>query len=254
MFAALLNHRLIPVLYHNIPRRLVPALSIRVVQGVFTTFCIFFAIQHLPLTLVSILNNTVPLCTAFLAFLILKERISAVQAICLFLAFYGVFQLIQASGEDDNPNEENRNVKLLPFLVLLCVPIGISTGQLTQRYIRELSSLTSGTYIAFLSVIVFFIAVMIKGLPLINMELNVVDVLLITAVSLFGGSSLIYKAKAFQQDQASKLSIFVYIYVAIMFSFDIFVLGTTFDTAEVMGILIIFCATAVFTVLNFTRK
>lgn len=68
------------------------------------------------------------------------------------------------------------------------------------------------------------------------MELNFVDVLFIIAVALFGGASLIYKAKAFQQDQASKLSIFVYVYVALMFSFDIFVLGTTFDSSEVIGI------------------
>lgn len=108
--------------------------------------------------------------------------------------------------------------------------------------------------ICFLGVFVFGSAVLIKGLPIFNLSVSAVDVIFIIAIALFGGSSLIFKAKALQRDQASKLAIYVYVYVAIMFSFDVFVLGTTFERNEIIGISIIFCATAVFTIINYTKR
>jgi drug/metabolite transporter (DMT)-like permease len=66
------------ILWDNIPKRLVPFLAYRVFQGCITVFLVTLSIKFLPLLIVSVFNNLVPLLMALLGFILLKERITPV--------------------------------------------------------------------------------------------------------------------------------------------------------------------------------
>jgi drug/metabolite transporter (DMT)-like permease len=124
-FLILLNKKAKNVLFESVPRRLIPVLFIRVIQGILTAYCVFKAVQNLPLVLVSLIGNTQPIVTAFLGFLILKERITIVQVLCLGIAFYGVYTIVIAEDEGVGANKE---ISFIPMLLLICVPVFLSIG------------------------------------------------------------------------------------------------------------------------------
>jgi drug/metabolite transporter (DMT)-like permease len=102
------------------------------------------------------MSNIVPLTTAVLAFLLLKEKLNALQIFCLLLAFFGVYIQINSTSDNNSGNrlEDEKSMSILPLIVLLSIPLAISGSQLCQRYIRELHCYTAGVYISLVAVIV----------------------------------------------------------------------------------------------------
>jgi len=66
----------------------------------------------------------------------------------------------------------------------------------------------------------------------------------LASVSLFGALALVTKAKAMQYEMASRLSIMSYFSVVLVLLFDLFIIGTVFQSTEVMGIMIVFISNA----------
>jgi drug/metabolite transporter (DMT)-like permease len=82
------------ILYDSIPGNMVLPILIRCTSGLFAFYCMSTAIKHLPIVLVALFQNTIPLFTSLFGFLILKEKITKSEILCLFLAFFGVYILI----------------------------------------------------------------------------------------------------------------------------------------------------------------
>ena len=60
--------------------------------------------------IVALVLNTTPLFTALFSYLILKESLSNIEKLCLFVSFTGVFVLI--IGKKDEPQTEtDENVR-----------------------------------------------------------------------------------------------------------------------------------------------
>ena len=85
------------ILYTSIPRNMYAPLLIRCMSGLLAFFCLSSAIKHLPIVLVALFQNTMPLFTSLFGFLILGERISKSEIFCLILAFYGVYSLLYSN-------------------------------------------------------------------------------------------------------------------------------------------------------------
>lgn len=85
------------ILYDSIPRSMIIPLMIRVICGSLGFLCVNQAIKYLPIVLVSLFINTLPLFTSLLGFIILRERITKMEIFCLILAFYGIYSLIFSS-------------------------------------------------------------------------------------------------------------------------------------------------------------
>jgi drug/metabolite transporter (DMT)-like permease len=97
----LMRGRFKELMWDSIPLRMFLPLILRSFSGLFAFFCINYALKHLPLVLVALITNTLPLFTSLLGFLILGERITFVEVGCLLLAFYGVYLLVNSSyGEE----------------------------------------------------------------------------------------------------------------------------------------------------------
>jgi len=75
-------------------KKMIFPLFVRVNSGLLAFFCINQAIKHLPLVLVALFTNTLPLFCSLLGFLILGEKITKAEIICLLIAFYGIYVLL----------------------------------------------------------------------------------------------------------------------------------------------------------------
>lgn len=95
--AILINRDAKGFLYDKVASDMVVPLVIRVCSGVISFLCVYYAIKNLPIFLVSLIMNTSPLFTGFLAYLFLKEKISKVEIFGLMLAFFGVYVLLSSS-------------------------------------------------------------------------------------------------------------------------------------------------------------
>ena len=95
----LMNRSSKTYLVDKIERDLMTPLVIRVVSGVTSFLCLYYAIKYLPIFLVSLILNTSPIFTSFMAYIFLKERVSRAEIFALFFAFFGVYVLISSSKE-----------------------------------------------------------------------------------------------------------------------------------------------------------
>ena len=81
-------------MWDSVPSKYVPTLIIRVSQSILSMFCIYQAIKALPLIIVNLVTNTMPLITVVLGHFVLHESISRLEKISLFVAFAGVTTLL----------------------------------------------------------------------------------------------------------------------------------------------------------------
>lgn len=84
------------ILYDSIPRNMFLPIFIRCCSGLLGFYCFTTAIKHLPIIIVALFQNTIPLFTSLFGFLILRESITVTEVLCLFLAFFGVYVLISS--------------------------------------------------------------------------------------------------------------------------------------------------------------
>lgn len=94
LMAVLVGRNCKQILWDSIPRQMVFPLFIRVNSGLLAFFCINYAIKFLPIVLVALFTNTLPLFCSLLGCLILGERITKSEVVCLILAFFGIYVLL----------------------------------------------------------------------------------------------------------------------------------------------------------------
>jgi drug/metabolite transporter (DMT)-like permease len=80
----------------------------------------------LPLFIVTVLGNLVPLFIALLGSILLKEKINTVQKLCLLIAFGGVFVLI--SSNKYTQDDETKSISAMSMLIATSVPILTASG------------------------------------------------------------------------------------------------------------------------------
>lgn len=105
--AYLVGRRWKEILYDSIPKSMYLPLFIRVNSGLLAFFCTNQAIKYLPIVLVSLFSNTLPLFCSLLGFLILGERISKTEIFCLVLAFFGIYVLLYTGSRTKDDEKES---------------------------------------------------------------------------------------------------------------------------------------------------
>lgn len=102
-------------------------------------FALFaYAVRHINTGLIAILNATVPLFGAVIAWLWLKDRLNATRIIGLLLGFLGIALL---TGETANFKEGGSGLALLACLAA-AICYGMA-GSLTKRYLSQVSPMAS---------------------------------------------------------------------------------------------------------------
>lgn len=78
---------------------------------------------------------------------------------CILIAFFGVYIIVIATSEGGT--SVDKEISIWPLILLILVPILLSVGNITQRYIRELHYLTSGAYVTLSGAVVFGLIILI---------------------------------------------------------------------------------------------
>ena len=98
MLLLITNVKFKHVMWDTVGKNDIKPLLGRVISGFISLTSTIIAIKSLPLVLVSIFNNLVPLVTAILSFVILGERLSGFEKICAVLSFAGVAIMLTGEG------------------------------------------------------------------------------------------------------------------------------------------------------------
>lgn len=234
------------ILYDSIPRNMYLPIFIRCMSGLLAFYCLSTAIKYLPIVLVALFQNTIPLFTSLFGFLILREKITVSEVLCLFLAFFGVYVLISNQKPVDDNDESKSNITLWPLLMCMLGPMLMAVTNILLRHMKGLHEYTASTYSVLFSMMVFGMS-----FPITGEKISVFDTfagyefLLLTFVSLAGGAGMILKTKAFQHEKAGRLGMLSYLSIIFTFVFDLILIGTDFNAGEINGILIIFSANAI---------
>ena len=101
------------------------------------------AISRLPLVLVSMVMNLVPLITGVLAYFFLKERLDLIDKICLAVSFIGV--TVMVFGGTFNP-ADGGSIDPIAIVALILNPIVSALITILLRTMKGISSHTAAFY------------------------------------------------------------------------------------------------------------
>jgi drug/metabolite transporter (DMT)-like permease len=209
---------------------MIAPLLIRCMSGLLAFFCTGTAIKNLPIVLVSLFQNTLPLFTSLLGFLILREQISKSEIICLFLAFFGVFVLLYDTDSDENGNDsETQTQNIDAWSVFMCImgPMLNATTNICLRHMRGLHEYTASTYSVLFSLIVYAILIMFTEEQItVGQTFVSYEFLILAFVAIAGGFGMLFKTKALQYEMAGRLGMLLYLSIIFTFLFDLFLIGT----------------------------
>ena len=180
----------------------------RGVVGTVALTCVYYVLTTVPLAEATILQYIYPVFTAFLSWLILKERILWSTKICIALSILGLFIMVQP-GIDGKAE-----AAISPFSVVVAV-LGALMSSIAYILVKKLSNTEDS------SVIIFYFPLIALPVSLVLMGDNIVipDLHLIIVLVMLGIFTQIgqyFLTKAMQSQDANKAS--AYGYVQILFS------------------------------------
>ena len=100
------------------------------------------AIARLPLVLVSMVMNLVPLITGVLAYFFLKERLDVIDKICLFISFAGVTIMVCGGSF----SSDGKTIDPIAIIALILNPIVSALITILLRTMKGISSHTAAFY------------------------------------------------------------------------------------------------------------
>ena len=146
-----LNRRIKYIVWDSISGKQWVFLFVRVL-GASTSICTnIIAVKHYDLTFVGVVNNTAPLITTVLAFIFLREGISAKTIVSLIICFAGA-TILKLGGQNASLVAEGSS--WIAFVALMLNPVLMAFGIIVTRYMRDIREATVATYL-FVALVVF---------------------------------------------------------------------------------------------------
>ncbi len=211
---------------HIIPRvqkQYLGILFLRCAFGTLGILCNFYAIDHLLVADASILNKLSPFFAIIFSFLILKEKITPVQGVCVFLAFIGCLFVVKPGFQD---------AALIPALIGVCGGLGAGIAYTMVRVL--------GTHGVKGALIVFYFSVFscLFVLPYmifhyVPMTWTQIGTLLMAGAFAAGGQFTI--TAAYTYAPAGKISIFDYSQIIFATLLGFFLFGEIPDKYSFIG-------------------
>ena len=173
--------------------------SLLMMRGIFGTiglYCYFVILQEIPLATASTLIYFTPLFTSLVGVFLLKEKMSTIQWILLFIALFGII-LIQ--GFDSRVN-------IFYLLIGLGGSLCAAFAYSIIRYLRDKEH--SLVLMIYFPMIAFPIGGLISVFNWV--QPNLIDIFLLILIGVFTQFAQYFMTKAFQSEKVSKVSIVSY--------------------------------------------
>lgn len=205
-------------------------LFLRCTFGTLGILCNFYAIDHLLVADASILNKLSPFFAIIFSILLLKEKISPTQGLCVLLAFVGCLFVVKPGFH---------NAALIPALIGVCGGLGAG---IAYTMVREM-----GTHGVKGPVIVFYFScfscvVVIPWIVFHYQPMTLQQLLTLLLAGLFAAGGQFTITAAYTYAPAGKISIFDYsqIIFATLLGFVLF--SEIPDTYSLIGYALIILA------------
>ncbi|TNV77065.1 hypothetical protein FGO68_gene12655 [Halteria grandinella] len=192
-----------------------------------------------------------PLILAVFAYLIYKEKLSALDIVNLLVSFFGVAILLTGTL-DESPQSPQTSASLseliIPAILLVAIPFNQCSLQLLLKSMRSLNELSISAWMT-LFMLLFFIPMNYLTKPdnasspfyfLSDFDLG--SWLISALFGLTGVYSQTTRAKALHYEDSAKLGVLLYFQSVIQLLMDVVFLGTSFTGQQMWGVAIIFAA------------
>ena len=115
-------------------------LSWRCLFGFFALTFQIVAVKNLPLVLIALVMNTMPLFTALFGFFLLGETLKILEKICLVISFAGVAVMITGSNLSFSTESNLYTYSVFTITALVLVPILLSLVTILLRTLKGCSA------------------------------------------------------------------------------------------------------------------
>lgn len=218
-----------------------PILLLRGLAGTIGLVANFYAVDHLILSDATILNKLAPFSVIIFSRIFLKEKITPVQILLVFGAFFGASLVVKPSFS---------NTDLFPYLIGLLG--GISAGA-AYTCIRELGNrkMPAPVIVAFFSLFSTLAIIPFVIADHQSMEGNQILFLLLAGICATGGQFSI--TKAYSYAPANEISVYDYTQILFASLLSVFIFNEYPDIISIIGYIIV-TAMAVLMFLYSKRK
>lgn len=198
-------------------------LFLRCAFGTLGILCNFYAIDHLLVADASILNKLSPFFAIIFSFLLLKEKISPTQGLCVLLAFVGCLFVVKPGFH---------NAALIPALIGVCGGLGAG---IAYTMVREM-----GTHGVKGPVIVFYFSCFscLAVIPWIAFHyepMTIKQLVILLFAGLFAAGGQFTITAAYTYAPAGKISIFDYSQIIFATLLGFFLFSEIPDSCSLLG-------------------
>ncbi|MDD4572741.1 MAG: DMT family transporter [Sphaerochaeta sp.] len=218
-----------------------PILLLRGLAGTIGLVANFYAVDHLILSDATILNKLAPFSVIIFSRIFLKEKITPVQILLVFGAFFGASLVVKPSFSNTN---------LFPYLIGILG--GISAGA-AYTCIRELGNrkMPAPVIVAFFSLFSTLTIIPFVIADHQSMEGKQILLLLLAGICATGGQFSI--TKAYSYAPANEISVYDYTQILFASLLSVFIFNEYPDMISIIGYIIV-TAMAVLMFLYSKRK
>lgn len=205
-------------------------LAMRCVFGTMGILCNFYAVDHLMVADASILNKLSPFFAILFSFLLLKEKITHIQAGCVVLAFMGCLFIVKPGFQ---------NAAFIPALIGVCGGLGAG---IAYTMVRKLGTqgLKGPVIVFYFSVFSCLCVVPWMAVNFVSMSAQQLGTLLLAGLFAAGGQFSI--TAAYTYAPARKISIYDYSQIIFATILGFLVFGEIPDVYSFVGYGIIIAA------------
>lgn len=230
------------------PKKLRNLLFMRGAFGFFGVFGLYFSLQYLSLSDAVAITFIVPMVTAFLAWVILHERYSLIEAICGIVSLGGVILIAKPNfifgdselSGDDSIESSSTEKRLLASGVGLVGVLGASSVYIILRKIgHNAHPLLSVSYFALTCVIISFVSLI--SLPSLSFAVpqNGYQWFLFFLIGIFGFLMQFSLTAGVQRVKAGRAALMSYTNMVFAIIWDLIFWGHLPGLLSILGIIII---------------
>lgn len=209
-----------------------PILLLRSLAGTIGLVANFYAVDHLILSDATILNKLAPFFVIIFSRIFLKEKISLVQMLLVFGAFWGVSLVVKPVFSD---------TRAAPYLIGIVGGVGAGAAYTCVRVLGT-RKVPAPVIVAFFSLFSTLVIVPFVIADHQSMQSYQVGFLLLAGISAAGGQFSI--TKAYSYAPAKEISVYDYTQVLFASLLSILIFGEYPDATSIGGYLIVIAMAA----------
>jgi drug/metabolite transporter (DMT)-like permease len=201
-----------------------------VLRGIFGTSALvlhFSTVQVLPLATASVLHNLSPIFSTLIAFLLLSERLTANQWICIFISFLGV---VVMKGIDFDWNEQ-----------ALYYSTGIGSAIVAAMAYNVIRAINTQEHSLVILFYLPLVAIPTTGIWMmfVWVDLTWLDCLIILMIGVSTQAAQYCTTKSYQSEAVNKVAIVSYLNVVYSILLGLIIFGEMLSSYNWIGMLLV---------------